>query len=53
LYLTRKILAQLLGGDISVTSQLGQGSVFIIRVPIKMPKIVMQNQTSILEDTML
>lgn len=51
LYLTRKILNQLLGGDISVTSQSGQGSIFTIRVPVKMPEVVLQNQTSLLEDT--
>ena len=52
LYLTRKILTQLLGGEVSVTSQLGHGSVFTIRVPIKMPKVVMQHQISILEDSL-
>jgi PAS domain S-box-containing protein len=51
LYLTRKILSQLLGGEITVKSQLGQGSTFTISVPIKMPQLVMQNQTSILEDS--
>jgi PAS domain S-box-containing protein len=52
LYLTRKILSQLLGGEITVKSQLGQGSTFTISVPIKMPQLVMQNQTSILEDSL-
>ena len=51
LYLTRKILVQLLGGDISVTSKIGEGSIFTIRVPIKLPKIVMQNHSSILDHT--
>jgi PAS domain S-box-containing protein len=50
LYLTRKILNQLLGGDISLTSQLGEGSIFTIQVPVKMPEIVIKNHTSILED---
>ncbi len=50
LYLTRKILNQLLGGDISLTSQLGQGSIFTIQVPVKMPEVVIKNHTSILED---
>ena len=45
LYLTRKILVQLLGGEISVRSKIGQGSIFTIRVPIKLPEIVMQNYT--------
>ena len=51
LYLTRKILTQLLGGEISVNSQVGVGSIFTIQVPVKMPKIVLQNYTSILEDS--
>jgi PAS domain S-box-containing protein len=52
LYLTKKILSQLLGGEIVVKSQLGQGSIFTISLPIRMPKLVMQNQTSILEDSL-
>ena len=51
LYLTRKILAQLLGGKISVTSKLAEGSIFTIKLPIKMPEVVAQNNTSVLEDT--
>ena len=50
LYLTRKILAQLLGGKISVTSKLAQGSIFTISIPLKMPVVAAQNHTSILED---
>ncbi len=50
LYLSRKILSQLIGGDISVTSQLGQGSIFTIHLPVKMPKVIMQKHTSVLED---
>ena len=51
LYLSRKILNQLLGGDISLTSQLEQGSVFTIQVPVKMPEVIIKNHTSILEDS--
>ena len=50
LYLTRKILAQLLGGKISVTSKLAEGSIFTINMPIKTPTVSMHNHTSILED---
>lgn len=53
LYLTRKILHQLLGGDISLTSQLGQGSIFTIQVPIKMPEVVIKSHNSILENSKL
>ena len=51
LYLTRKLLVQLLGGDVSVTSQLGHGSTFTINIPIKMPKAAIRHQTSVLEDS--
>jgi PAS domain S-box-containing protein len=52
LYLTKKILTQLLAGEISVSSQLGEGSIFTIKVPVKMPKLVSQNHTSILENSL-
>ena len=51
LYLTRKILSQLLSGEITVVSEANQGSIFSIYLPAKLPKMVMQNQTSILEDS--
>ena len=37
LYLTRKILTQLLDGSIAVSSELGQGSTFTIIIPINKP----------------
>jgi PAS domain S-box-containing protein len=50
LYLTRKILSQLLGGVIEVESKLDAGSTFTITVPIKMPTIpVPADSISILE----
>ena len=50
LYLTRKILAQLLGGKISVTSKLAEGSTFTISIPTKISTAVAQSHASILED---
>ena len=37
LYLTHKILTQLLGGSITVQSELGQGTAFTIIIPINKP----------------
>jgi PAS domain S-box-containing protein len=49
LYLTRKILSELLGGTVEVTSKPEEGSIFTITIPIKMPKMVEQNNTTILD----
>ena len=51
LYLTRKLLSRLLGGEITVTSEASQGIIFSIYLPAKLPKMAMQNQTSNSEDS--
>jgi signal transduction histidine kinase len=37
LYLTRKLTAEVLKGDILLTSEYGKGSQFTIRIPVRMP----------------
>jgi signal transduction histidine kinase len=46
LYLTRKILAQLLGGTIEVKSKLEEGSTFTIIIPTTMPTVAIQSDAS-------
>ena len=47
LYLTRKILSELLGGTVEATSKPEDGSIFTITIPIKMPEIIEQNNIAI------
>lgn len=51
LYLTRKILAQLLNGTVEVQSELNEGSLFTIKIPVKISETVIEQQTSILEES--
>ena len=50
LYLTRKILTQLLGGAINVTSKPEEGSVFTITIPTKLTAIIPPSTASVLEE---
>ena len=50
LYLTRKILAQLLSGMVEVQSELGEGSTFTIKIPTRITEIIPQQTTSILDE---
>ena len=49
LYLTQKILTQLLGGKIEVKSKLDVGSTFTIIVPVKLPESILQTNDTNLE----
>jgi signal transduction histidine kinase len=42
LYLTKKLAEEVLGGKVSVTSKLGEGSVFVLSVPQKLPESLME-----------
>ena len=50
LYLTRKILTQLLGGTIELKSTFGEGSTITIKVPLIAPVVTEQTNGSILEE---
>lgn len=49
LYLTHKILTQLLGGNIEVESKLDIGSTFTITVPVKLPESILKTNGAHLE----
>lgn len=51
LYLTRKILAQLLGGTVQVKSELNEGSIFTIKIPVRIAALDAELAPSILEST--
>ncbi|MGQ0443162.1 MAG: ATP-binding protein, partial [Methylophilaceae bacterium] len=53
LYLTQKILTQLLGGSISVESKSEVGTTFTIKVPLKAPETTTAVLGSVLEDASL
>lgn len=50
LYLTRKILFQLLAGTVEVQSELGKGSTFTIKLPIKISSTIAEPSVSILDE---
>jgi len=50
LYLTRKILSQLLAGRIEVESEPNKGSTFSIKLPVKISNIVVESSVSILDE---
>ena len=50
LYLTRKILSQLLSGRIEVQSELEKGSTFTIKLPIKITNLALEPSISILDE---
>lgn len=50
LYLTRKILSQLLAGRVEVQSELGKGSTFTIKLPIKISNVHTATNVSILDE---
>jgi signal transduction histidine kinase len=49
LYLSHKIVTQLLGGHIEVNSKLGQGSMFTIIMPINTPLVAAQKMSVVIE----
>ena len=49
LYLSRKILKELLGGTINVQSKLGQGSTFTIIIPVNTPLTAVKKLTKLIK----